>query len=122
MKTSDGARRTRLSISTIRLYEKSGLCPVIKRANDEHRRTDRLNWTRAELPVGFCTAIRSAWAPMPQRRTGPWRVSSKARRSRSVEASGSVSAALVCWMFLFPDTAFGFTAISRCRPSTSDYH
>lgn len=37
MKIAEVAGRTGLSISTIRFYEKSGLCPVIKRGSDGKR-------------------------------------------------------------------------------------
>ena len=37
MKISEVARRSGLSISTIRFYEKSGLCPRIKRGSDGKR-------------------------------------------------------------------------------------
>ena len=37
MKISEVAERTGLSISTIRFYEKSGLCPSIKRGSDGKR-------------------------------------------------------------------------------------
>lgn len=37
MKISEVAIRTGLSISTIRFYEKSKLCPFIKRGSDGHR-------------------------------------------------------------------------------------
>lgn len=37
MKISEVAERTGLSISTIRFYEKSGLCPFIKRGSDGKR-------------------------------------------------------------------------------------
>lgn len=43
MKISEAAERSGLSISTIRFYEKSGLCPLIKRGPDGKRaftRTD----------------------------------------------------------------------------------
>lgn len=37
MKISEVAERTTLSISTIRFYEKSGLCPAIERGTDGKR-------------------------------------------------------------------------------------
>lgn len=37
MKISEVAKRTGLSISTIRFYESSGLCPLIKRGSDGKR-------------------------------------------------------------------------------------
>ena len=37
MKISEVAEQTGLNISTIRFYEKSGLCPVIKRGSDGKR-------------------------------------------------------------------------------------
>jgi DNA-binding transcriptional MerR regulator len=37
MKISEVAERTGLSISTIRFYESSGLCPLIKRGSDGKR-------------------------------------------------------------------------------------
>lgn len=37
MKISEVAERTGLSISTIRFYEKSGLCPIIARGSDGKR-------------------------------------------------------------------------------------
>ncbi len=43
MKISEVAERTGLSISTIRYYEKSGLCPLVARGPDGKRRFSRLD-------------------------------------------------------------------------------
>ncbi|MEM1275695.1 MAG: MerR family transcriptional regulator [Pseudomonadota bacterium] len=46
MKISEASRRTGLSISTIRYYEQSGLCPTISRGRDGQRQFNAhdLDW------------------------------------------------------------------------------
>jgi DNA-binding transcriptional MerR regulator len=69
MKIAEAAKRTGLSISTIRYYEKSGLCPAIKRGNDGNRRftatdTDWLSLLASLRTTGMSLSNTRAFAAL----------------------------------------------------------
>jgi len=64
MKISEIANRTGLSISTIRFYEKSGLCPVVERGSDGKR---VFSTTDADWLV-LLASLRATGMPMSEMR------------------------------------------------------
>ena len=65
MKISDVAELTGLSVSTIRVYEKSGLCPFIQRGADGKRRFSKTDADWLEL----LASLRATGMPMSEMRT-----------------------------------------------------
>lgn len=65
MKISEVAELTGLSVSTIRFYEKSGLCPFIQRGADGKRRFSRTDADWLEL----LASLRATGMPMSEMRT-----------------------------------------------------
>lgn len=65
MKISEVAERSGLSISTIRFYEKSGLCPFIERGADGKRLFSKTNADWFEL----LASLRETGMPMTEMRT-----------------------------------------------------
>ncbi len=64
MKISEVSERTGLSISTIRFYEKSGLCPFIKRGTDGKRTFSKSDADWLEL----LASLRATGMPMAKMR------------------------------------------------------
>jgi len=64
MKISEVAQLTGLSISTIRFYEKSGLCPFIQRGADGKRRFSKTDADWLEL----LASLRATGMPMVEMR------------------------------------------------------
>lgn len=64
MKISEIAEHTGLSISTIRFYEKSGLCPIIQRGQDGKRRfsVKDVDW------LSLLASLRATGMPLSQMR------------------------------------------------------
>ena len=65
MEISEVAKLTGLAVSTIRFYEKSGLCPAIQRGADGKRRFSRANVDWLEL----LASLRATGMPMCDMRT-----------------------------------------------------
>ena len=65
MKISEVAELTGLSVSTIRFYEKSGLCPLIQRGVDGKRRFSKTDADWLEL----LASLRATGMPMSAMRT-----------------------------------------------------
>ncbi|MDV4169673.1 MerR family transcriptional regulator [Rhodovulum sp. FJ3] len=65
MKISEVAELTGLSLSTIRFYEKSGLCPFIRRGSDGKRRFSKTDADWLEL----LASLRATGMPMSEMRT-----------------------------------------------------
>ena len=64
MKISEVAERSGLSISTIRFYEKSGLCPFIQRGSDGKRKFSKTDADWLEL----LASLRLTGMPLAQMR------------------------------------------------------
>lgn len=64
MKISEVAERSGLSISTIRFYEKSGLCPFVQRGSDGKRRFSKTDADWLEL----LASLRSTGMPLAEMR------------------------------------------------------
>ena len=64
MKISEVAAKTGLSISTIRFYEKSGLCPFIERGADGKRRFSKTDADWLEL----LASLRATGMPLSEMR------------------------------------------------------
>lgn len=64
MKISEIANRTGLNISTIRFYEKSGLCPIVERGSDGKR---DFSGTDADWLV-LLASLRATGMPMSEMR------------------------------------------------------
>ncbi|WP_371170676.1 MerR family transcriptional regulator [Aliiroseovarius sp. 2305UL8-7] len=64
MKISEVSERTGLSISTIRFYEKSGLCPFIKRdpSGDRHFSETNTDW------LALLASLRTTGMPLSEMR------------------------------------------------------
>jgi MerR family transcriptional regulator, aldehyde-responsive regulator len=65
MKISEVAELTGLSVSTIRFYEKSGLCPFVERGADGKRRFSKTDADWLEL----LASLRATGMPMSKMRT-----------------------------------------------------
>lgn len=65
MKISEVAERSGLGISTIRYYEKSGLCPFVQRGPDGKRRFSQTDAAWLEL----LASLRSTGMPLSEMRT-----------------------------------------------------
>lgn len=65
MKISEVAELTGLSVSTIRFYEKSGLCPFVQRGADGKRRFSK---TDADW-LALLASLRATGMPMSEMRT-----------------------------------------------------
>ena len=65
MKISEVAELPGLSVSTIRFYEKSGLCPLIQRGTDGKRRFSKIDEDWLEL----LASLRATGMPMSEMRT-----------------------------------------------------
>jgi len=64
MKISEVAERTGLNVSTIRFYEKSGLCPFVQRGSDGKRRFSKTDADWLEL----LASLRSTGMPLAEMR------------------------------------------------------
>lgn len=64
MMIAEVAERTGLSISTIRFYEKSGLCPFVQRGSDGKRRFSKTDADWLEL----LASLRSTGMPLAEMR------------------------------------------------------
>ena len=64
MKISEVAERSGLSISTIRFYEKSGLCPCVERGEDGKRMFSKADTNWLEL----LASLRATGMPMAEMR------------------------------------------------------
>lgn len=64
MRISEVAKYTGLSISTIRFYEKSGLCPFVQRSSDGKRKFTKTNVDWLEL----LASLRSTGMPLAEMR------------------------------------------------------